>query len=343
MNNDLPAILYKYRTFSINSLDSLINDTVYLADPVSFNDPFDCQPSVVDDLDEILKLRDIAATLLLSARRIKLISSSETLQDFILHLNGSLINNMFNGANPLSVEDELFTEEFDRYEKHVEKCDGEYYQFFIDQTQNMKNAILAELNRLENLKPTKNRQERIDMYLDLIKAELVASQNIGVLSLAGNFDCPLMWAHYSNEHKGFCCGYRIPGDVDNFYTENQLKKVDYEGVRTVLTSQLHELMNNPIGDTADINKAIYHVKANKWKYEEEYRMTGKPGLQKSPFILESIYFGLRCKDAVKFSIITALANRNRTVQFYQMREVKGTFDLKPEPITLSDLPSLPKN
>lgn len=341
MSNDVPSILYKYRAFSINSLDSLINDTVYLADPVSFNDPFDCQPSIVDDLDEILKLREIATTLILSTRRTQLMSSSETLQDFILHQNSSLMNNMFNGANPLSVEDEVFTEEFARYEKHVDKCDEEYYEFYSLQTQNLINTILRELNNLENSKPIKNRQERIDMYLDSIKAELVASQNIGVLSLAENFDCPLMWAHYSSEHKGFCCGYRIPGDVDNFATTNEIQKVDYEGVRSVLTSQLHKLLSDPNSYISDINKAIYFVKAKKWEYENEYRMIGKPGLRKSPFILESVYFGLRCKESVKFSIMSALANRDSTVQFYQMKEVKGTFDLEPEPITLSNVSGLP--
>lgn len=343
MNKPVPAILYKYRAFSINSLDSLINDTVYLADPVSFNDPFDCQPSVVDDLDEILKLRDIAATLILSARRTQLMSSSETLQDFILHLNGSLMLNMFNGANPLSVDDEVFEEEFGRYEKHIERCDEEYYEFYSLQIQNMKNAILTELNRLENSKPIKNWQEKIDMYLDIIKTELVASQNIGVLSLAENFDCPLMWAHYSDEHNGFCCAYSIPGDVSNFAATNEIQKVDYDGVRTVLTSQLHELFSNPIGSTTDINKAIYFVKAKKWKYENEYRMIGKPGLRKSPFILESIYFGLRCKESVKFSIMSALANRDSSVIFYQMKEVKGTFKLEPKQISLSDLQGLPRN
>ena len=38
----MPTALYKYQTLTAYSLASLINDTVWLAQPSSFNDPFDC-------------------------------------------------------------------------------------------------------------------------------------------------------------------------------------------------------------------------------------------------------------------------------------------------------------
>jgi len=343
MSNDVPAILYKYRAFSINSLDSLINDTVYLADPVSFNDPFDCQPSVVDDLDEILILRDIATELKIRSQHLQLVETSTTVQDFIQHQRNGLINNMFNGENPLAIEDKLFNENFEQYKNHIEHCDAEYYDFYSSKTQELIIEIDNELKRKECDIPNRERQSIIEMYEDLIKTELVVSRNVGVLSLAEDKDCPLMWAHYADDHQGFCCGYKLSDNPQQFSSEYNIKAVDYEGNRTVFTSQILQLVQDFEDVKGAINNAIYYVKAKKWEYENEYRMIGKPGLQKSPFILDSVYFGLRCKESVKFSIMSALANRDSTVQFYQMTEVKGNFDLKPEPITLTDLKRLPRN
>lgn len=335
MNNAVPSILYKYKAFSINSLDSLINDTVYLADPVSFNDPFDCQPSVVDDLNSIDKLRDIATELMLDTQSRGFMSCRNEVMKYIEY--------QYCVKNPISyeVDDDMFikaSEQLTEYKK------SEYIKFQEAEKQFLIDDIDTTLSLMENCPETNSdRTPDIEMYNNLISKELVKSRNKGVLSLAQNNDCPLMWAHYADDHQGFCCGYRLPGEPEVFADEHNIKAVDYEGDRKVLTSQLYQLVQNLENIKSTIDNTIFYVKAENWLYEQEYRMIGKPGLRKSPFVLESIYFGLRCKDAVKFSIMSALANRDSTVTFYQMKEEKGTFNLKPEPITLSDLLSLPRN
>lgn len=335
MSNDVPSILYKYRAFSINSLDSVINDTVYMADPVSFNDPFDCQPSVVDDLNDIDVLRDIATELMFDTQSRGFKSSSNAVMKYIEY--------QYCVKNPISFEDDddTFTDEFDQLTEHIK---SEYNNFQESEKQFLLDDIYTTLSLMEDCPETdSDRTPDIEMYTALINKELVKSRNKGVLSLAKNNDCPLMWAHYADDHQGFCYGYRLPGDPEVFANEHNIKAVDYEGKRKVLTSQLYQLVKNLENIKSTIDNAIFFVKAGNWLYEHEYRMIGKPGLRKSPFILESIYFGLRCKDAVKFSIMSALANRDSTVTFYQMKEVKGTFKLEPKQISLSDLPSLPRN
>lgn len=42
MNSRVPDILYKYRSFNTRSLEMLRNNQVYFANPIEFNDPFDC-------------------------------------------------------------------------------------------------------------------------------------------------------------------------------------------------------------------------------------------------------------------------------------------------------------
>lgn len=45
-----PKRLYKYRSFSNLTLGMLVNDTVYFADPTTFNDPLDTKPTLDTDL-----------------------------------------------------------------------------------------------------------------------------------------------------------------------------------------------------------------------------------------------------------------------------------------------------
>ena len=51
-----PAVtsLYKYRQISENSLESLLNEKLWVAQPSSFNDPFDCSiDSYAEDISDV--------------------------------------------------------------------------------------------------------------------------------------------------------------------------------------------------------------------------------------------------------------------------------------------------
>ena len=49
---EVPTKLYKYRRFDDVTLESIIYDTLYFADPSTFNDPLDSRPSLELDVDE---------------------------------------------------------------------------------------------------------------------------------------------------------------------------------------------------------------------------------------------------------------------------------------------------
>ena len=53
---NIPCVLYRYGTFSANSICSLINKTVWFADPRSFNDPFDCRFSILESSPKSFKM-----------------------------------------------------------------------------------------------------------------------------------------------------------------------------------------------------------------------------------------------------------------------------------------------
>jgi hypothetical protein len=49
--NRIPARLYKYRPFSNRTLDVLVADQLFFADPSTFNDPLDTKPVLATDVD----------------------------------------------------------------------------------------------------------------------------------------------------------------------------------------------------------------------------------------------------------------------------------------------------
>ncbi len=66
-----PKKFYRYLCLNAKAIESLCHDQLYFADPATFNDPFDCKPSVKCDSDnqtlrsilkELIKRRVIAET-----------------------------------------------------------------------------------------------------------------------------------------------------------------------------------------------------------------------------------------------------------------------------------------
>ncbi|MHC2295970.1 DUF2971 domain-containing protein [Rhizobium mongolense] len=82
---------------------------------------------------------------------------------------------------------------------------------------------------------------------------------------------------------------------------------------------------------------------HKISYGGSRKVLAKRGAQDSPLELEEVIFGIRCKSTVKFTIVQALANRGRSVQFFEMREVSGTFRLRKYALDTDELAaSLPR-
>ena len=78
-NRKVPNRLYKYRSFSSRTLDQLVADQLFFADPNTFNDPLDAKPSLATDVNadalaEILGLlveQRISAEMSTAAKAIK--------------------------------------------------------------------------------------------------------------------------------------------------------------------------------------------------------------------------------------------------------------------------------
>ena len=156
-----------------------------------------------------------------------------------------------------------------------------------------------------------------------IELELLRGYEKGIVSFAEREDCPLMWSHYGDQHRGICLGYSIPeratGDVH---------RVAYDGARLVKASEVSAMLDGDDEARARVDAAVMLRKAESWSYEREWRLIGRRGTEGSPLELEEVIFGMKCKESAKYTIMKALECRGGSVKFYEMREERGTFNLR---------------
>lgn len=84
---------------------------------------------------------------------------------------------------------------------------------------------------------------------------------VGVLSLTAVPDNVLMWAHYANNHQGFCVGFDSPLLFKEF------------GVGSEIIYSENYPRLSPLTDTLDMMREMLYTKADYWDYEIEYRIT----------------------------------------------------------------------
>ncbi|WP_280369747.1 DUF2971 domain-containing protein [Pseudomonas sp. BN411] len=284
-----PSKLYKYRTFSTQTLDLLVTDQVYFADPTKFNDPLDTRPYVRPDASaEVLQ----EALQQLIERRME--SELKTAAEAI-HYRGpktqSRISELSRVQAQNSIRDIAYLASDPEYAGHEEEVE-------------------------------------LDMLAYRLQEELLRRYDKGILSLAGRFDCPLMWSHYGDQHNGICIGYSVPDEQ-----AVQLHQVIYGGSRVIEASRVAAMLSGEPQAQNDVDSAVLLRKAKDWKYEKEWRVIGPKGLAENPFVLADITFGLRCSGAVKYAVMSAFQDRVDPVKFYEIREESSSFNLKRRQLT----------
>lgn len=156
-----------------------------------------------------------------------------------------------------------------------------------------------------------------------IELELLGRYEKGIVSFAEREDCPLMWSHYGDQHRGICLGYSVPEGATG-----AVHQVAYDGDRLVKASEVEAMLNGDDEARARVDAAVLLRKAESWSYEQEWRLIGRRGTEGSPLELEEIIFGMKCKESGKYTVMKALECRGGSVKFYEMREERGTFNLR---------------
>jgi hypothetical protein len=176
-------------------------------------------------------------------------------------------------------------------------------------------------------------QERI---ADAIGGQLdsMIKKNQGVLSLAGQWNSPLMWSHYAEEHKGICIEYDVSLSVCD-----PPRMVDYEGDRGIFVSDIIRFVfEGAVAAKEKIEQKYFYMKASQWKYEEEWRyVQNRQGRFCAPFNITGIYFGMRCERSVASSIVRLMRESMPEINFYRISPNRNSFKLERSPIGTDEL------
>jgi Protein of unknown function (DUF2971) len=90
------------------------------------------------------------------------------------------------------------------------------------------------------------------------------AQRFGLLCFSADWSDPVIWAHYSDKHRGLCLGFEIPAEVEKANT----KKVEY--VRDPLPFPKTFLTLDTQQKLPMVEKMIF-TKYHNWEYEHEIR------------------------------------------------------------------------
>lgn len=274
-----PKRLYKYRSFSALTLSMLVEDTIFFADPTTFNDPLDTKPTLDTDI-QTDALEAILSQLIEDRTRAELSAAAKTIR--------------YKGPRTLD---------------HIAR-----------QSRKAAERLLADISY--NATDPEYEVDDPKQFLlgHYVQEELLRRYEKGVFSLAERANCPLMWSHYGDQHRGICLGYSVPDD-----TASDLHKIRYGGSRLVQASDVSQMLRGDETARRRVDEAVLLKKARAWAYEREWRLLGPRGEHDSPLELEEVVFGMRCSSAVIFAVVQALGGRDRPVRFYEIRGQHGRF------------------
>lgn len=147
-----------------------------------------------------------------------------------------------------------------------------------------------------------------------------------------------MWAHYANNHRGFCVEYNFTEKQKNYIFPVSYEKKRQEAttiLANLIQEELHIALNNQDTDvseklkqlseeSSDTNLLIFlsiAAKHESWSYEKEYRIIASDRHDTFPSIPSRIYAGMNCDDenvnALK-EIVTRYQKDGVPVELYKM-------------------------
>jgi hypothetical protein len=189
----------------------------------------------------------------------------------------------------------------------------------------------------------KNALSSCNQYLRRLRTQFLA------LCLTTERNNLLMWAHYTNEHRGFVIGldskHSFFSEVGPTKNTTPLTKVDYVDERVSMPPIEDHMQMGGIPLTVIRN--FFYSKSIHWAYENEFRMLAQPfdentcgkdcnGLDRyfhdlPPECVKEIVFGYLMEQSTIDEILGLVDERYRHVELFEARPSETRFDLDIEP------------
>jgi hypothetical protein len=178
-----------------------------------------------------------------------------------------------------------------------------------------------------------------DQRLPFVKFFEERIKNIGVTCFSELYDHPLMWAHYAENHKGFCVEYDFtPMDISSSDDKSAASNSFVHAVSYV--SKLPRIYSHEILFTPrEAAKKMLATKSYHWAYEQEYRLiafdqpvppTEAGILYQYPSTIkpQAIILGVNVLPKTRKAVQAVCAEMNWEVKEMHIGKT-GRFELKP--------------
>ena len=188
-------------------------------------------------------------------------------------------------------------------------------------------------------------------YLDHVHGRIIddfTEFNRGTALTENGTNCMPMWAHYANNHRGFCVAYDMK-DQANITLAGCTFPIQYTDDRLDITSFMKEYMNMVsleverqsaqgrkeiiISDLSLIyvSQFLCNIKHSTWSYEKEFRCTNGTNTEGMPYIdavPKAIYIGMNCNEKNKKELIEIAKILSIPVYQMQLEELSEKFSLE---------------
>ncbi|VXC20433.1 conserved hypothetical protein [Luteimonas sp. 9C] len=260
-------------------------------------------------------------------------------RSFNPHLIAELCNSEIYFASPITLNDPLDSKPSIILDLPLERLEELFCRTMEESPKSgdpARELAICRYNATEGTSDALAIQQRYKLSVELKIHQMLLNWigSTGVLSLASNWDCPLMWSHYGAQHTGVCLEYSTRDHV-----AKNLLMVRYDAPRSVSLQDLYDWKLK--GDFAARKRVLetsFLAKAPAWSYEEEWRCLARSsGPHSVPFDLAAIYFGERCNSSVRTAIVKTMHDRSKPLHFYDVSFSQDNFALRRDEVDLEEV------
>lgn len=198
---------------------------------------------------------------------------------------------------------------------------------------------------------------------ELIKYEMLKEYNGRLIDDFSSFhriscftsngiNCMPMWAHYSNNHKGYCVAYDM-NDKYNMALRLCMFPVQYADKRIDITEVMEKQIESILREkekTIELGKkeilindltlvwiSSYYscLKHVSWRYENEFRCSIAANAKEIPYMNampKAIYVGNKCSEINKKHLVDIAYTLNIPIYFMEFNECSSDYQLIPKNI-----------
>lgn len=145
-------------------------------------------------------------------------------------------------------------------------------------------------------------------------------QEYGFISLTEACDSLLMWAHYSDSHRGYCLEFSLT--ANDWKRDFMPFKVEYSSARPRIPTSLLLRSPNRLSEAerSQLVRAMFLTKSNEWSYEREWRVLSESSNSKvdiRPSALTAVILGANMAANDRRFIARTVAKRSPSLRVMQ--------------------------